>query len=249
MLDALLLGGLAQSALVLTGLVVYVVSVPRVIVGSIAGYGIGALLGAIAFDLIPESSVLPTFESAIWLLAGAAVFIVADWFVETRLSKSTASDTDKPSDPAASEEGSGQGPLGIVVGSIVDGVPESLIFGIGVATAQPLSIPFLAAVWISNIPQALAPSAELAKSGWKVARMTLMWGGVVIACGIASGLGFLFASLVSDVTGGRAAAFAAGGLLAMLTNSLVPFAYQRAGAWAGIFAVVGFALAVASSGM
>jgi len=248
MLDAVLLGALAQSSLILTGLVVYVVSVPRLIVGSIAGYGVGALVGAIAFDLIPESSVLPTVESAIWLLVGAATFVVADWFVEHRLSRSSPAGDAQPSDTGGPEEGSGQGPLGIVVGSIVDGVPESLIFGIGVATAQPLSIPFLAAVWISNIPQALAPSAELAKGGWKVVRMTAMWAGVVVACGIASGLGFLLADLVSDVTGGRAAAFAAGGLLAMLTNSLVPFAYQRAGAWAGIWAVIGFAFAVASSG-
>ena len=145
------------------------------------------------------------------------------------------------------EEG-GQGPLGIVVGSVVDGVPESIIFGIGVATLQPLSVPFLAAVWVSNIPQALAPSADLVKSGWKPSRMTLMWAGVVIACGLAAGLGFLVAEILPDAAGARAAAFAAGGLLAMLTNSLIPFAYQRAGALAGVFTVVGFGVAVATAG-
>ena len=231
MLDAVLLGAVAQTSLILTGLAVYVVSVPSRIVGSIAGYGVGALLGAIAFDLIPESSVLPTYESAIWLLVGAAVFIVADNLVETRLGN-----------------GGGQGPLGIVVGSVVDGVPESVIFGIGVATLQPVSIPFLAAVFISNIPQALAPSADLAKAGWKPVRMTLMWAGVVIACGIAAGAGYLVADLLPDAVGARAAAFAAGGLLAMLTNSLVPFAYERAGPLAGIFTVIGFTIAVATAG-
>ena len=232
MIDAVLLGAVAQSSLILTGLAVYIVSVPPRIVGSIAGYGVGALLGAIAFDLIPESSVLSALESSLWLLIGAAVFIVADWFIEKRLS---------------SDDGGGGGPMGIVVGSVVDGVPESLIFGIGVATLQPLSIPFLAAVFISNIPQALAPSADLVKRGWKVGRMTLMWSAVVVACGIAAGIGFIFATAVSDTTGARAAAFAAGGLLAMLTNSLVPFAYERAGAQAGIWTVVGFAVAVATS--
>ena len=230
MLEALFLGAVAQSSLILTGLAVYVVNVPSRIVGAIAGYGVGALLGAIAFDLIPESEVLPTLESALWLLVGAAVYVVADYFVENRLGS-----------------GDGDGPLGIVVGSVVDGVPESLIFGIGIATLQPLSIPFLAAVFISNVPQALAPSAELAKQGWRPARMTLMWAGVVIACGLAAGLGFLGASLLPDAIGGRAAAFAAGGLLAMLTNSLVPFAYERAGTLAGVTSVIGFALAVATS--
>jgi len=239
MIDAVLLGALAQSSLILTGLAVYFVTVPSKIVGSIAGYGVGALLGAVAFDLIPESSVLPTLETALWLLIGAGIFVVADYLVETRLGAGGGSGDKK--------DGEGQGPMGIVVGSVVDGVPESLIFGIGIATLQPLSIPFLAAVFISNVPQALAPSSDLAKSGWKPTRMTLMWAGVVIACGVAAGLGYLGASFLGDVTGGRAAALAAGGLLAMLTNSLVPFAYERAGAQAGIWCVVGFAVAVATS--
>jgi ZIP family zinc transporter len=238
MLEALLLGALAQSSLILTGLAVYVVKVPDRIVGAIAGYGVGALLGAIAFDLIPESSILPTVETSLWLLVGASVFIVADYLVETRLAAGS---------PSGASESTGGGPLGIVVGSVVDGVPESLIFGIGVATLQPVSIPFLAAVWISNIPQALAPSSDLVKSGWTPGRMTIMWTGVVIACGFAAALGFIGANLLPDALGGRAAAFAAGGLLAMLTNSLVPFAYERAGWLAGIMTVVGFAIAVATS--
>jgi len=234
MLDALLLGGAAQSSLILTGLVVFALAVPATVVGSIAGYGVGALLGAIAFDLIPESEVLPLVESALWLLIGALVFIVADRIVEARFSSSDDDD-------------GGGSPMGIVVGSVVDGVPESIIFGIGVATLQPVSIPFLAAVFISNIPQALAPSADLAKAGWTPVRMTMMWTGVVVACALAAGAGFIVADLVPDTTGARAAALAAGGLLAMLTNSLVPFAYKRAGALAGIFTVVGFAISMAGS--
>jgi ZIP family zinc transporter len=239
MLEALLLGALAQSSLILTGLLVYLVKVPDRVVGAIAGYGVGALLGAVAFDLIPESDVLPTLETSLWLLVGAGVFIVADYLVETKLSPSSKG--------AGAGESDGGGPLGIVVGSVVDGVPESVIFGIGVATLQPLSIPFLAAVWVSNIPQALAPSADLVRSGWKPIRMSTMWAGVVIACGVAAALGFVAASLLPDALGGRAAAFAAGGLVAMLTNSLVPFAYQRAGSLAGITTVIGFAVAVATS--
>src|SRR6187431_1888937 len=124
MLEALLLGALAQSSLILTGLLVYLVKVPDRVVGAIAGYGVGALLGAVAFDLIPESDVLPTLETSLWLLVGAGVFIVADYLVETKLSAG--------SKDSAAGESDGGGPLGIVVGSVVDGVPESVIFGIGV---------------------------------------------------------------------------------------------------------------------
>jgi ZIP family zinc transporter len=105
-----------------------------------------------------------------------------------------------------------------------------------------ISAAFLAAVIISNIPQALAPSAELAAAGWSRSRLTVMWGVVVLACGLAAVLGFAVG--VSGGTGVRMAALAAGGVLCMLTNSLVPFAYEKGGRWSGLWAVVGFALAI-----
>jgi zinc transporter, ZIP family len=228
-IQAAVIGALAQSALILSGLAVYVVRVPKRVVGGLAGYGAGALLGAIAFDLIPESEVLDTLAAAAWLLVGAIVFVLADRFVESRFG-----------------EGGAAGPLGIVVGAVIDGVPESLIFGIQLASGQGLSAAFLAAVFVSNIPQALAPSVDLADSGWKPARLGSMWAVVVLVCGVTAGLGFLVAD-ATGVTGGRAAAFAAGGLLAMMTNSLMPFAFERGGALAGIATVVGFAVSLAST--
>ena len=111
--------------------------------------------------------------------------------------------------------------MGIVVGSVVDGLPESIIFGIQIATGQAVSAAFVAAVWVSNIPQALAPSASLAQSGWARARLVGMWSLVVLACALTSGLGYILGGAVG-ATGGRAAALAAGGLLAMLTDSLMP---------------------------
>ena len=230
MIQALLVGALSQSSLLLSGLAVYVVRVPRRVVGALSGYGAGALLGAIAFDLIPEGEGLgSSLDLAIWLLVGAAVFVLADRLVETRFGG----------------EGGGGG-LGIVVGSVVDGVPESLILGIQVAAGQGLSIAFLAAVFISNIPQALAPSVDLADSGWKPVKMAMMWAVVVVACGLTAGAGFFLADTFG-ISGDRAAAFAAGRLLAMMTNSLMPFAFERGGAVAGIMTVVGFAASLASS--
>jgi ZIP family zinc transporter len=178
MLEAVLLGAVAQSSLILSGLVVYGVTVPSKVIGALAGFGAGALIAAIAFDLIPESDVLALAQAALWLLIGAVVFVVSDRIVEAKF---------------GSERSSGPAPLGIVVGAVVDGVPESLIFGIQIATGQAISAAFLAAVFLSNIPQALAPSADLAKEGWRWTRMLAMWGVVVIACGVTAGLGFAVA--------------------------------------------------------
>jgi zinc transporter, ZIP family len=122
----------------------------------------------------------------------------------------------------------------------VDGIPESVIFGIQIAAGQPLSVTFLAAVWVSNIPQALAPSADLSRSGWHAGRLVTMWAVVVAACAVTAGLGYLLAD-ATGATGGRAAAFAGGGMLAMLTDSLMPYAFQRGGRQAGVWTVVEFA--------
>lgn len=212
--------------MLLSGLLASWVTVPRRIIGWLAGFGAGALVSAITFDLTKQAEALGGVGLSVWLLIGAAVFIVGDYVVERRFGA-----------------GGGSGALGIVVGSIVDGVPESLIFGIGIAAGSGVSASFLAAVIVSNVPQALAPSAELSAAGWSRQRLSLLWGAVVVACALAAGLGYLAGSISGD-TGDRMAALAAGGLLAMLTNSLMPFAFDRGGRLAGLFTVVGFALAV-----
>lgn len=115
------------------------------------------------------------------------------------------------------------GALGIVVGAVVDGVPESIIFGIQLVSGEPISVAFVGAVFVSNIPQAIAPSADLAATGWNWRRVAALWSWVVLACGIASVMGYGGASVVSAVHGARMASFASGGILAMLSNSLIPF--------------------------
>jgi len=225
MLQAVLLGVLAQSALLISGLIVYWVKLPQKFIGVLAGFGVGALIEAIAFDLVAEAQGLTSAQFAVWMLLGAAVFIAGDRFVEQRFG----------------DEGGGQA-MGIVVGSIVDGVPESAIFGIQVATGFPISLGFVAAVFISNFPQALAPSADLVDAGWKMPRLVGMWALVLVACGVASGLGYYLADAFSTVNGERMAALAAGGLLSMIADSMMPFAVERGGKLTAVAVVVGFCL-------
>jgi len=229
-LEAFGLGVLAQSSLLLAGLLVFWVTVPSRIVGILAGFGAGALISAVSFDLITEAEELSEWQFAAWMLVGVGVFLGGDWVVERRFGS----------------EGGGSS-MGIVVGSVVDGVPECVIFGIQLATGLPVSPSFLGAVFVSNVPQALAPSADLAAAGWDAKRLGKLWLLVVLACGVAAALGFLAADATGAVTGDRMAALAAGGLLAMLSNSLMPFAYERAGALAGAATVVGFCASLLGS--
>lgn len=228
MLDAIALGALGQSALLLSGILVYYLNLSPKVIGWLGGFGAGALLVAIMTDLVPQAQAfLSIYEVGLWLLVGASIFLLADRFVSHRFGG----------------EGGGSA-LGIVVGAIVDGIPESAIFGIQLATGIPVSVEFLFAIWISNIPQSFVPSADLAAAGWTKSRMALMWGAVVAACGVAAGLGYVLAANVADVFGARMAAVAAGGLLAMLTNSLIPFSFGRGGEYAGLGTVVGFVVSL-----
>jgi ZIP family zinc transporter len=229
-IGAFLLGLVAQSSLLLAGVVAGRFRIAPKVVGAMAGFGAGAMLAAISFDLVAEASELSSWEFGLWSLIGVAIFLVGDRIVERRFG----------------DEGAG-GAMGIVVGSVVDGVPESVIFGIQLATGFPVSPSFIAAVMVSNVPQAIAPSAELAQAGWSTRRLASLWSAVVVACGVAALLGYVAADLSSAVAGERMAALAAGGLLAMLMNSLIPFSYERGGELAGVAAVVGFCLSLAST--
>ncbi len=231
MLEALGWGLLAQSSLLVAGLVVCWVTVPTKLIGILGGFGAGAMIAAVSFDLLPEAQAdLDSWQMGLWMMVGVAVFLLADRIVERRFGS----------------EGAG-GAMGIVVGSVVDGVPESMILGIQVGTGLAISLGFVAAVFISNIPQAIAPSADLAAGGWSPRKLGGLWLLVVLACGAAAALGYLATDLTGGVQGERAAALAAGGLLAMLTNSLIPFSFERGGSLAGAATALGFCLSVMNS--
>jgi ZIP family zinc transporter len=221
-LNAFGLGAATQLSLVLSGLVVFLIAVPTRVVGALAGFGAGALIAAVSRDLLPEAHSLQLIQSSLWAMLGAGVFIVAEHYVDEKFG----------------DEGAA-GALGIVIGSVVDGVPEAIIFGIQLASGEPVSAAFIGAVFVSNIPQAIAPSAELAATGWNMRRVAGLWCWVVLACGAAAVAGFLAGTATSRINGSRMAAFAAGGILAMLSNSLIPFAHERAKG-AGLWTVVGF---------
>lgn len=225
MFESFLLGLASQSSLLLAGLFVYWVTVPDKVVGVLGGFGAGAMIAAVSFDLLGEAKHLSHLQLGVWMLIGAAIFIGGDVLVDRKFGS----------------KGTG-GSLGIIVGSIVDGVPESLIFGIQIATGFPISASFLGSVFMSNVPQAMAPSADLRKAQWSARRLGVLWAKVVFACGVAAAVGFLVAQIGTSANGERIAGLAAGGILAMLTTSLMPFSWERGGNLAGVFTVVGFCI-------
>ena len=225
MLNAFLFAAFAQSPLILGGLIVFWFLVPTRVIGWLGGYGSGALFSAIAFQLLATAQSLAPLDKVLWILFGAAIFVALDAVVEKRF-------------------GEAAGALGIVLGSIIDGVPESVIFGIQIATGTGISTAFLTAVMVSNIPQSIAPSADLKKQGQKWWRVALMWTAVVLICAVSGAVAWIIGTLVPSDTGAKISAVASGGLLAMLTNSLIPFSYERGGLLTGLWAAAGFAVSL-----
>jgi zinc transporter ZupT len=139
-------------------------------------------------------------------------------------------------------DGSG---MGILLGSLLDGVPESLMLGLSLVHSPQVSLAFIFAVAISNIPQGLGGTAGMLASGWAKAKITRLW---LAVCGLsilAAALGYWLATMIPGANGAVVDAFAAGALLVMLTDSMIPESFEHGGRETGLFLVIGFSLAVA----
>jgi zinc transporter, ZIP family len=228
-------GAFAASALVLGAVLALRIRLSNRVIGSVMGFGAGALIGAIAYELIPES-LISGAGLGIWAAfgAGALTFFVCDWVIDNgggRYRKKFA---------GAQTEGSG---AAIFLGTLLDGVPESLTLGLGLALGGSISVAFLAAVFVSNIPEGIAGTTSLVAEGTAKRRVLWMWIGLVIASAAAAALGFAAAQAVPSADGRLIQAFAAGAMLTMLADAMMPEAFQHGGKMVGLLTTFGFLMA------
>ena len=229
MLSAVLWGGLAAASL-LVGFYLASRGLTNRTVGLIMGFGAGALISAIAYELVPESAL---GGGAMWaaFLLGAISFFLADWFVDRR---GGADRKDIAGDKAG---GSG---LAIFIGTLLDNVPESIVLGMGLALGGAINLAFLAAVFISNLPEGVAGTLNLEAAGRSRSNIFWMWTALVIISTVWAGLGYLAGIWLPGVNGRITQAFAAGAMLTMLADAMMPEAFEHGGKLVGIFTVMGF---------
>jgi ZIP family zinc transporter len=238
MIEAFFWGALGASALFVGALVAYLLAPSRRVIAVVMALGTGVLIGSISFELIDEALETRTVGwVSLLVLVGAMVFTLGDWLLDRR----GASERKDPTGKQA--EGS---PLAIVLGSVLDGIPESFVLGLTVLQGG-VSIAFFTGVALSNFPEGMASSSGLEAAGWPRRRVMLMWLAVVAASAIAAALGYLVLDEESGHTGALVQSFAAGALLAMLADTLLPEAYKVEGVWTGPLVVVGFAASLALS--
>ena len=237
MIAAFLWGGLAASSL-LIGFLLAERGLSNRTIGLIMGFGAGALISAIAYELVPESAI-GGWAMAVAFVVGALVFFGGDWLVDH-----TGGAHRKKIAGKKEEEGSG---AAIFIGTLLDNIPESIVLGIGLAMGGSISVAFLAAVFVSNLPEGVAGTVNLAGAGHSRRNMLWMWIVMVLVSAASSVLGYALIQWVPTADAGVVQAFAAGAMLTMLADAMMPEAYEHGGRSAGLFTVLGFAVAAALS--
>ncbi len=240
--EAFFWGIVAGSSLILGGLFAYWFSIGRRTLGLIMAFGSGVLISAVAFELVHEAFVTADHEGgvAIGLFAGSAVFFLADSLIDRMGGE------DRKHSGGSQAAGSA---MAIVLGIVLDGIPESLVLGLTVLEEGTVSVAFLVAVFLANLPEAIAATTGLAKGGWEKRKVLGLWVLVTIVCGISSLAGYALLDDASPSTVAFVLAFAGGAILTMLADTMMPEAFEHGGKLVGVFTTLGFALAFAISAL
>jgi zinc transporter, ZIP family len=232
-------GALAGSSLVIGSVIALLFRIPLRVIGLIMGFGAGVLISAVAFDLVDEAAEKSSGQgwSAAGLFAGCLVFFIGDRLID-RLGGGNRKDA-----TGVGDEGGGGNPLSIVLGTVLDGVPESMVIGLAIYEGGAVGAAYLAAVFISNLPESISSTSGLVASGWKKSRILWMWITIALVSGLASLAGYgLFQDASPDVVA-FVLTFAAGAILTMLANTMMPEAFEHGGKLVGIMVTLGFAVA------
>ncbi len=230
-------GLLAGSALVLGAAIAWFVRVPPKLIAAIMAFGSGVLISALAFDLMDEAYQRGGLDSTgAGFIVGAAVYTVANWVLARHGAKHRK---DAKGQQPSEQEDSGSG-LAIALGALIDGIPESIVIGLSLLEGGAVSLVAVIAIFLSNVPEGLSSAAGMKKAGRSALYVFGVWSGIAIVSGIAALVGYTLFRGVSLEWVAATTAVAAGAILAMLVDTMIPEAFEQAHNAAGLIAVVGF---------
>ncbi|NUS08300.1 MAG: ZIP family zinc transporter [Nonomuraea sp.] len=241
-LEAGMWGLIAGGALVLGAGVAWLVRVPRWLIAGVMAFGAGVLISALSFELMDEAErsggLLPT---AIGFLAGACAYVGAN----AALARRGARHRKRSGDQQPSEgdvQGSG---AAIAVGALLDGIPESVVLGLSLLHGGEIGLAVVAAVFISNVPEGLSSAAGMKRAGRPASYVFGVWTGIAVISAVAALVGNLTLESASPAVIAVITAVAAGAILAMVADTMIPEAFERAHVLTGLITTVGFLSAFA----
>jgi ZIP family zinc transporter len=232
-------GALAASSLVIGAGLALARRWPAWQVGLVLAFGAGALISAVSFELAAEGLEVGSLgATAGGLGVGALTYFGLDGLIAKRFSVGRG----RTGRASGSDPG-----IALALGAFLDGIPEQLVLGIGLAGGEGIGIGLLVAIFVSNLPEAIGSASEMRNAGVSRRRILLLWGAVAAICVLASGVGFGIADATSGELRAGIDGFAAGALLVMLIDSMIPEASRDSGRVAGLVTTFGFAVATALS--
>jgi zinc transporter, ZIP family len=196
-------------------------TLPQRVVAGLMAFGAGTMVAAASEELFgPAFDVGPKVVVGGALLFGAAVYVVVSHLIGTRV-------------------GSGAVGLGLMLGAILDGVPENAALGVSLSEGGVVAL--LVAIAVGNTPEAISSAASLRKDPQLGARRgLLMWVAVGMVLVIVTVLAHAATESVSGTSIAVAQAFAGGATIAVLADTLMPKAYEEGGWWVGLATAFGF---------
>ena len=236
MITAVLFGLAASSALVIGAVIGSISKPPKQVTGVLLAFASGALISALAFELFEEAFHLGgATRSGLGLLAGAAVFVVADSALDRHAGRKHAKQRDAAGTNAAGEVG-----WLLLAGVTLDGVPENL--ALGVSLVEGTSLALLVAIFVSNLPEALVGALAMRAGGRDKRAVIWTWTACAALLAVAAVAGRALADLLSDEVLSVALSFAGGAVLASLADTIMPEAFERGGKLIALATTAGFFL-------
>jgi ZIP family zinc transporter len=231
MWEALLWGGVAGSAVLIGALFSIFLNIKQRWIGLIMAFGTGVLIGAATLDLLGESVERGgLFFTSLGFLGGAILFTVFDLIVSRKGGGERKRSGKNP------ENHSG---MAIFAGTVIDAIPESIVIGLTLLEQGHVSWLLVVAIFISNFPEGLSSSNGLKEDGYSMKTIVFLWLLVLALSALSSLGGFYFLENAFDGTIALISAFAAGGIVAMASSTMMPEAFQKGGPVVGFIAAFG----------
>ena len=252
MLTAAIYGLLASDGFLVGSLVGCFTAPPRRLVAAVVAFGSGVLVVALTFELMEEAFAQGSAPFTLGgFLLGAAVYVAADLVLERLAARSPRREGRDPQDvkPGAARipETAGQAAISgtaLLVGAVLDGVPENAAIGVGLgADGQGLGLVLLGAVFLGNVPESISSAVGMRQEGRSRVYVLAVWGAVAVVCTLATVLGYALLGDLSARWVGALLALAAGGILAMLADTMMPEAFENGGPLVAMATAFGFACA------
>jgi ZIP family zinc transporter len=237
-------GALAGGALLIGAAVAWFVRVPPLLVSAVMAFGSGVLISAVAFELVAEAAEVGGLAATAGGFAAGAVAYTA---ANAALARQGARHRKRSGGQQPSQgEGGGSG-TAIAVGALLDGVPESAVIGVSLLGGGGVSAATVAAIFVSNLPEGLSSATGMRRAGRSARYVFGIWGGIALASGAAAVAGNLGGQALGATGTAVVTAVAAGAVLAMLTDTMIPEAVEGTRTGTGLVAGAGFLTAFALS--